>query len=792
MQKDWSSNWKILYRPIEDLLLCGLQSRSVLNCSLLIWGLLFSGLLLLSLTDSVPLLDSMLVLFLPIAIVWHRRQDLLASQASLMAGWFSYIRLLNWLSLGIWGSWISLFFAGDSSNLKTALEPAQTLEQACFDIALFVVPPIISIASCYGLSHRLFAQISGEAWTKTELLQQVIWSQLRNVLPLALFFSGCCRFVSQQLTLATVLFGAVYLSQTALTYLSRNADNLRIQALTTGELRDRIFELAQLTGITLKQIYIVPSGRRAANAFALQGGNVMLSEQLLHYLNRCEIDAIVAHELAHLKFKHPQTLQLIVLTAVLGLLFSQLIALNWLPNFLVTSLGASLGALLLLVYYAYSRRFEYEADRLAIQLTCDPAAMMTGLIKLADLTRTPLDWSRGTGFLMPHPSLRQRVQAIGQEHGLSSQQIQQLLANASNDSTACKTRTPSQNLAQNLAQNLDFEKWNARSASHSNSYCNSYYNLPETLTTQLLFSTAFKQTLRWKTTWSRVLGLTLPLAASAALITRLPMGLSSLSLSAIYLLGWHGTLAIGNWTANRAPLWGYEVLRRRLSQKMRQQGLNPIIWNGMLVGLAPDALPRLYEDLSQWDMGFLFLEGKRLCYVGEQARFALDAAHITQISLQSRYQLGQWQSSSLLLRWHDGLNQDMFRLQVYEASSLKQMQLQLRALQQRIEQWQAQWQSQPVLAASDNQTNSFSTLTSPQFGAITSQAYGYRVVVQQFAESLSKLIAVALAASILLQLPWENQPISLLYVLIGAVCGLLVQFVPPIGAVKKFSLSSIK
>jgi Zn-dependent protease with chaperone function len=781
MQKEWSSNWKILYRPIEDLLLYGLQSRR-LNCSLLIRGLLFSGLLL---SLSVPPLNSTLVLLLPIAIVWRKRQNLLASQANLMAGWFSYVRLLNWLSLGIWGGWIGLFFAGVNSELETALEPAQTLAQVCFDIALFVVPPMISIASCYGLSHRLFAQIGGEAWTKTVLLQQVMWSQLRSVLPLALFFSGCRLFFSQQITLATVLFGAVYLSQTALTCLSRSADDLRIQALTTGELRDRIFELAQLTGITLKQIYIVPSGRRAANALALQGGNVMLSEQLLHYLNRREIDAIVAHELAHLKFKHPQTLQLIVLTAVLGLLLSQSIAFNWLPNFLPNFLIVSLGALLLLVYYAYSRRFEHEADSLAIQLTHDPAAMITGLIKLADLTRTPLDWSRGTRFLMPHPSLRQRVQAIGQEHGLSSQQIQQLLVNPSNainNSTDCETCTP----AQNLAQNLDFERWKARSASHSNSYSNSYYNLPETTR---LFSTAFKQTLRWKTTWIRVLGLTLPLAASAALITRLPIGLSSLSLSA-YLLGWLGTLAISNWIVNRTSLWGYESLRRRLSQKLRQQGLNPIVWNGTLVGLAPDALPRLYEGLPQWDMGFLFLAGKRLCYVGEQARFALDAAHITHISLQSEHQLGyqsgQWQSSSLLLRWHDGLNQGMFRLQVYEASSLKQMQLQLRVLQQRIE----QWQTQPISVA-DEQIHPFSKLTSPQFGTITSQAYGYKTVVQQFAKSLIKLIAVALAASILLQLPWETQPISLFYVLIGAVFGLLVQFVPLIRAVKKLSLGSI-
>ncbi len=55
-------------------------------------------------------------------------------------------------------------------------------------------------------------------------------------------------------------------------------------------------------------------------------------------------------------------------------------------------------------------------------------------------------------------------------------------------------------------------------------------------------------------------------------------------------------------------------------------------------------MPRTYEGHSHWDLGFLFLRSDRICYWGEETRFALRRDQITPIKL------GPGMPS--LLRWH--------------------------------------------------------------------------------------------------------------------------------------------
>jgi len=64
------------------------------------------------------------------------------------------------------------------------------------------------------------------------------------------------------------------------------AYGLELHALTSGELRDRAFALAEKAGIKLNQLFVLPTGTiRMANAFAHAARNIYLTDYLLKNLD---------------------------------------------------------------------------------------------------------------------------------------------------------------------------------------------------------------------------------------------------------------------------------------------------------------------------------------------------------------------------------------------------------------------------------------------------------------------------------------------------------------------------
>src|SRR5260370_19267803 len=81
------------------------------------------------------------------------------------------------------------------------------------------------------------------------------------------------------------------------------------QALTTGELRDAAFGMAQRLGVKLQQIYVIPAGKaQMANAFARTGNTIAFTDYLLQRMSCREVSYILGHELSHLRLKHLQKL----------------------------------------------------------------------------------------------------------------------------------------------------------------------------------------------------------------------------------------------------------------------------------------------------------------------------------------------------------------------------------------------------------------------------------------------------------------------------------------------------
>ena len=185
--------------------------------------------------------------------------------------------------------------------------------------------------------------------------------------------------------------------------LSRSGHYLAPFELTEGPLRDRAFELAKQCGIALQRIYLLPAQHLGfANAFALSGDQVIVTDVLVNELTRREVDAVVAHELSHLEHRHPTAISTVVVTGmvIVFLVSGQLSVVAWnsLSSLPLDETWQDALArlpfwwlavpLVILGLYFVTRRFERTADAHAAALTGDPAALISALGKLGPARST--------------------------------------------------------------------------------------------------------------------------------------------------------------------------------------------------------------------------------------------------------------------------------------------------------------------------------------------------------------------------------------------------------------------
>jgi Zn-dependent protease with chaperone function len=642
--------------------------------------------------------------------------------------WFGYQRSLSWLITGLWVLWALVVFSsgvGDLVDLWVGnhFPGASGLIHGF----AFLFPPALVVVLCYAMSHAVFQQVGKMEWSMNDLVQQAIWSQVRTFLPLLLLLAGFGAWSSGKFQLVVVWFVAAYLTHLISTQLLLKAQDMTAHAITMGELRDRIFALAQPAGVNLRQVYVLPMKRgRMANAFAMQNGNVMLTDYLLQHLSKREVDAIMAHELAHLQYGHPKALsQVFILSIFLSVVVTALVSSIWLPWLPWLPLSILLA---LLVYYAYSRRFEHQADLQGVLLTGDPGAMITGLVKLAQLNLMPLQWGKVDESMLTHPSMRRRVEAIAQQYALSSAQVQDLLQTS----------------------DINVER----------------YALPPAVTnSEPIFSSTAKQKMTLRLFWLYLLVAAVPPAMVAGL---LPMTWNDGLQWLVYLGGFILTLALVLVAQNLGSVWDYPQWQRQLNRKLQSEGLPIAIEQGIFVGLSPDAQPRIYEGFYDWDVGFLWINGDRLCYIGEQTRFALRPDQMTGLALGEPAP-GWWRSPRIYITWHDDTRNisGTFNLRPADVRALHYLAKASRSLKQSLQQWWENPPSQPL-------PQPLIDLSSPHIGTVTSILPHKAVTANQFISYVTLSGLVAVGVSILLSLSMGR----LFYVLSVAIACAVFQMIP--------------
>ncbi|MFC1548868.1 M48 family metallopeptidase [Candidatus Omnitrophota bacterium] len=193
-------------------------------------------------------------------------------------------------------------------------------------------------------------------------------------------------------------------------------------------LRKRIMDLAGRSGIQLMDVCQIDFSRKTSKANAALVGlgktrKVILADTLMQEFLPEEIEAVVAHEFGHCKYRH--IWQLLMFSAimtvagffVLSLLAGEIVVFTgatglsdlYIFPILVFSMTA-FGIIILPVQNLFSRILERQSDRFALEMTEDSGTFISMMKKLASTNLAEMEPSTLKKiFMYDHPPVGERI-----------------------------------------------------------------------------------------------------------------------------------------------------------------------------------------------------------------------------------------------------------------------------------------------------------------------------------------------------------------------------------------------
>jgi heat shock protein HtpX len=228
--------------------------------------------------------------------------------------------------------------------------------------------------------------------------------------------------------------GLVILATAAVHLIGAQRLILRSAGLTTSEappeLRSRLARLAAMADLPTPRLELAES--RAANAFTVgirrSDALIVVTTRLTEVLDQEELDAVLAHELAHIVNRDAAVMTIAGAPRTLGAVIAgasgDAAFYLW---FFIWPLGLPILAFGTLLTLAISRAREFAADRGSALLTGRPEDLMSALTKVAgkdalahgDLRAVEAFCIAPTRFrrrelLMDHPPLEKRLAALAE------------------------------------------------------------------------------------------------------------------------------------------------------------------------------------------------------------------------------------------------------------------------------------------------------------------------------------------------------------------------------------------
>ncbi len=206
----------------------------------------------------------------------------------------------------------------------------------------------------------------------------------------------------------------------------------KFSRIENEDLTGKLMALCEKAGFKVSGIYkfnMSKTTKKANAAFTGMGKTkrIILGDTLLETFTDDEIETVFAHELGHYKKGHIKKNILFSLAATFAGLFIMSKIYLWLLSMFCFVNPWEIGALPLLALIAavfsfftspigagLSRKFEFEADRFALDTTKDIASYRSAMLKLSDQNLSNEEPNKLVEFWSySHPSIKRRIEAAG-------------------------------------------------------------------------------------------------------------------------------------------------------------------------------------------------------------------------------------------------------------------------------------------------------------------------------------------------------------------------------------------
>ena len=337
---------------------------------------------------------------------------------------FSLILLILFLYLG-YSKKLELFAYGYTSNPYLAL--------VIYGLMLGLISSIISFPVDYIFGFRLehkfgLSNLTFWGWITEKLKGALVGAVIGA--PIAfLFYWLISGYELWWFYLGCIVFGySVLLAQIAPVLIFPIF--YKFTPIENEELKNKLMELCHKAGFKVSGVYkfnMSKTTKKANAAFTGLGKTkrIILGDTLLETFTDKEIETVFAHELGHYKKGHiVKNIFISLFGTFIGLFLMSQLYINLLPVFgftkpyeiaalpLLAAIAAVYGFLTSPLTSAISRKFEFEADRYAIDTTKDPDALESTMKKLADQNLADDEPNKLVEFWSySHPSIKRRIEA---------------------------------------------------------------------------------------------------------------------------------------------------------------------------------------------------------------------------------------------------------------------------------------------------------------------------------------------------------------------------------------------
>lgn len=344
--------------------------------------------------------------------------------AGITEGIISFILLVLFVALGYSKALEKLAF-GFTSNSYLALVIFGFAIGAAGSILSFPVEYVFGfkLEHKFGLSNQTFGKWIGEKF-KTAFVGSAISSPIAFI-----FYYFIKNYTLWWLYLACIVFiYSVLLAQIAPTVIFPLF--YKFKPLEDENLKERITNLCSRVGFKIKGVFTFDMSKNTKKANAAFTGfgkskRIILGDTLISGFSPDEIESVFAHELGHYKKGHiKKNILFSVFGTFAGLFVSAQIYNYLLPRFgftnaweigalpLLAIIGTVMGFITKPIGALLSRKFEYEADRFAVETTGNLPAFKSTMEKLAFQNLANTEPSELIEFwFYSHPSIAKRIAA---------------------------------------------------------------------------------------------------------------------------------------------------------------------------------------------------------------------------------------------------------------------------------------------------------------------------------------------------------------------------------------------